>query len=297
MDKFCSECGSPVEAQDEFCTQCGHKLQKSESGIAQKPINNIVSKPNKQRGLILLVIAVLIITVGSGVYLYRKFNSRNALKDKTNSEYTVNNTPSTETNKVPNQAEISAEQNNTTSKWENPDVYLPALNKKYTYYNKYVDGDEGTLDVVVGHIDGRAMLSMSSMIPQSEAFTEHVVKRDDGIYLVSDGNPEAYTKYLPNKIIEGASWENSGISFKIEKVNVSCDMGFKTFENCIVVKQNFAEAGYAFRVWYAPEVGVIKSVYADSGSDYQKLTGITDMKENEIKQLLLRYSPNISKIK
>lgn len=300
MDKYCSKCGSPLEIGDEFCSECGFKLQKSENIISEKPVNNRRNTVNKPWGRIFVVIAVLIITVGSSFYFYRKFNSENALKDKpktSDSEYTVKDTAPTETKENTNVVKTPTTQDTESVKREKAEAYLPALNKKYNYYNKYTDGSEGAVDLLVGHIDGAALMSMSSIVPESEAFTEHVVKRDDGIFMVSDYDPEVYTKYLPNEIIEGASWESNGIKFQIEKTNISCDMGFKTFENCIIVKQNFAEAGYTYRVWYAPGVGVIKAIYADSGSDYQKLTAITDMNESEIKELLLKYSPNIGKVK
>lgn len=300
MDKYCSQCGSPIEIGDEFCSECGFKLQKSENIISKEPVNNRRNTVNKPWWRIFVVTAVLIITVGFSFYFYRKFKSENEFKDKpktSNSEYTVKDTTLTEANENANEVKTPTVQETVPVKRENADTYLPALNKKYTYYNKYTDGGEGAVDLLVGHIDGAPLMSMSSIIPESEAFTEHVVKRDDGIFMASDYDPEVYTKYLPSEISEGASWESNGIKFQIEKTNTSCDMGFKTFENCIIVKQNFAEAGYAYKVWYAPGVGVIKAIYADSGSDYQKITSITDMNESEIKELLLRYSPNIGTIK
>ncbi|MCJ7688650.1 MAG: hypothetical protein MUO60_04945, partial [Clostridiaceae bacterium] len=226
---------------------------------------------------------------------YKKFDLGINVTDK--SKVLPNNTTSTENNKVSDQNVEKSPPGTLNEEAKKSSTYLPTLNKKYTYYNKYVDGDECAVDVWVGHIEGVPLMSMSNIIPQSEVFTEHIVKRDDGIYLIADYNPEIYIKYLPSEILEGASWEMDGISFKIEEINVSCNMGFKTFENCIVVKQDFAQAGYNYKVWYAPGVGVVKSVYADSGGMYQKLTGISDMKESEVKELLLKYSANIDKIK
>jgi hypothetical protein len=298
-DKFCSECGSPLEPGDEFCSQCGFRLQDDEVKITeQDEIKTAGAKPRKTFSL--AVTAVLIVTAAAAFYVYKKFNPGGTVKNtpgSSNSVSTAASTPSAETKAASNQKQTPAVQNTPEADYTKPDVYLPDLNKKYTYHVNYADGDTGTVDALAGHLDGAPVMTLTSIVPESEAYTQHIVSRQDGMYMVSDENPDVYNMYLPSMMVAGIAWQNNGVTFEVEKSNESCNMGFKTFDNCVVIKQSFTEAGYTFRVWYAPGAGVVKSVYADSGNPYEELTGITDMPESEMKNTLARYSPNIGKIK
>ncbi|MGH4120972.1 hypothetical protein [Clostridium sp.] len=206
---------------DKYCSQCGFEFLESENSFPEHSVtseeiitnNREQNAVNRNKGLnniiiiiiIIIIISVIIIALGSGYYFHKKFNSGSNVTDKPKA--LINNTTSTENNKVSDQNVEKSPQGTPNEELNKSSTYLPTLNKKYTYYNKYVDGDEGEVDVWVGHIEGVPLMSMSNIIPQSEVFTEHIVKRDDGIYLIADYNPEIYIKYLPSEILEGASYD------------------------------------------------------------------------------------------
>lgn len=181
--------------------------------------------------------------------------------------------------------------------YQDPLTYLPALNKKYTYSINYADGESGSEDVLVGHLTGKPLLSMAAVIPESEAYTDHIVQRKDGLYSISDNNPDSELKIFPATISVGDTWESSQVQFEIIDIKATCKTDYKTFKNCLVIEENFAEAGYLIRFWYAPGIGIVRSLYADSGQEYQVLTGVSSVKASEMKKLLTQYSPNIAQIK
>lgn len=179
--------------------------------------------------------------------------------------------------------------------YEDPTTYLPELNRKYTYQVRYADGYEGTEELWAGRIDGPALMSMTSIIPESEGFTEHILKKSDGLYSVSDTYMEPI-RILPAKVVQGASWESGGVGFSILETGASVSTSGMSFDDCIIVRQSFDEAGYGFLVWYAPGVGVVQSLDEGSDSVYYMLVGISDLDPSEVKATLTRYSPNIQQI-
>ncbi|MEQ8198901.1 MAG: hypothetical protein ABRQ27_12980, partial [Clostridiaceae bacterium] len=253
-----------------------------------------VWEKSNNKWLIPVVIAFLIIALGSGYYFYKKFNSEKTAGNVSEKSSSATTAASSDKSAEKPKETTSA---SSASDLKKADTYLPGLNKKYTYKNNYVDGTSDIVDIITGHIEGAAVMSMTNIIHDSEAYTEHIVRRSDGLYTVSDENTAEYVRYLPDTISKGLSWESSGIAFKIEETNASCKTGLKSFENCIVVNQNYSGTGYATRVWYAPGIGIVKAVYTDSGSVRQELTGIFDVNESEAKELILKYSLNIGKVK
>lgn len=175
---------------------------------------------------------------------------------------------------------------------------MPVINQKYTYYVYYPDGTEGIEDVLVGHLEGRPLQTTAVLIPESEAYSTHVVRRADGLYSVADSDPGSRGyRFLPDKIGKGVKWENDGAEFEIVEIHASRQTSLRTFTDCIVVREEYPEADYIFRSWYAPGYGVVQSVYGDTGSLYQELTDVTTMKASDISKQLKKYAPNVSKIK
>ena len=275
--------------------------------------------------LILLIVAVLLMAGGGAYLAYTKLiagPANNSVTTKTGTlkpgtsqttaatggkpststaTATTRTTTSSSLNSETTSSSTSASTTQQTSAaldWTNPEYYLPAINQKYSYFVYYADGTEGVENVLVGHLDGRPIQTTSVLIPESEAYSEHVVRRADGLYSVSDSDPGSRGfKFLPDKIGKGVTWETDAATFQIVEVDVTRQTSLKTFNHCIVIRQEYAEAGYVFRVWYAPGYGTVQSVYSDTGSLYQELTDVTSMKASDINKLLKKYAPNISKIK
>jgi hypothetical protein len=315
--KFCSQCGSPLEPGDEFCVQCGFKLSGFENGVitppdANNPANNIeplYEKKKSPKAIVFVIIILLIaLSAATAYYFLKKDNPNIISQNKSKSPNNVTSTSQTQSGDVADSTieSQSSSQQKTSSPVESiqkidytaGSTYIPSLNKKYSYHYKYVDGDEQDFSALVGKLPSSVpIVTITNLYPDSEALTQHIVKRNDGLYIVTDENPDIFSPYLPNSIIDGTSWLIDGITISIEKTNEFCDAGFKKFDHCIVVKRDYPKTGYAFRVWYAPGFGEVKSVDADSNQPYGQLTGVSDVPEKEINAQLAKYSPNIDKIK
>lgn len=308
--KFCIECGSELEEGSLFCSNCGTKVQVEEDSgnsmsenyfdegnrssntnhfdsVEQCDIPPIESKGRKKLPVGNIVIAIIVLIIAASTIFY--FINKDKIEGKPPLANSNSNSEKAQTNSLDKEKLIDDT--------KNPMTYIPAANKKYTYYAEYTDGSKQTFDVLAGKLNKVPVLTLVTIIPESEADVQHVVKRNNGLYTVADTNIQETSMFLPNEITEGKEWGNSGVKNKILKTNEICDAGFKKFENCLLIEQNYEEPGYSFKGWYAPGVGLVKSVDSKSGNLYMQLKGITDMSKADVEAQLTKYSPNIDKVK
>lgn len=291
--KICSECGGQLEQGEEICYQCGLRLAPKKAEEAPAPVEVKSGKPNSKAIMVGVLILVVSVAVG-GIYFYLNKDKPNNGNSSVNSGQNSNSQKAIENKPVDTASkELTKEQFDLT----NGASYIPAINKKYTYHYNYVGGEQLIYPMTVGKTDGAPIVTMINLIPQSEAYALHVVKRGDGYYVISDDDPSEASPYLPEKTIEGTSWAVAGVNIEIERVNQICNVGFGKFDNCLVVRRDYPEEEYSFRIWYAPGVGEVKSVYADSNYSYGDLKSIEDVSEKEVRGMIKKYSPNIDKIK
>lgn len=177
------------------------------------------------------------------------------------------------------------------------EAYLPAPDKKYTYYSEYVDGTSQTFDQLVGKKPEGQTLALIALIPESEAFTLYAVPREGGFFLVSDQDLTTATTYLPDGLIAGKTWEDEGFRGQVLATDESCDAGFAQFKDCLKLSLDYYEADVQYTAWYAPSVGVVKMVYSGSDQTATILKGIADVPPADMQLQLDRYAPNLSQAK
>ena len=290
--KFCIECGMELEKGSVFCSNCGTKVEyegdepkstERAASLNQKDRPSVgedlgVKATSAKRFPVKVIITAIVIFVLISVavaYLMKIYNNKGGNGARTEANSSA-------------KARVDI---------KNPSTYISAVNKKYTYYAEYTDGTTQTFDVIAGKLAKTPVLTVVTIIPESEAMTQHFVKRKDGLYVVDDTNANEASMYLPNELTEGKEWVSNGVKNKILKTNETCDLGFRKFENCLKLEQKYEEAGYTFHGWYAPGVGMVKSIYAESGKIFMELKAIADMPKANVEAQLTKFSPNIDKVK
>ena len=296
--KFCPQCGEGLEKEDEFCTNCGIRVDFNPIQTGERLNNSGSSEKQRKSGVMKIIsfgIVVLMIISAGSVYYFTHKNKKDKPVESTSKA--VNNSIVDNKSNIDSQSNTTSEVSKPKYDFQNPLTYIPEANKKYTFSADYTDGLSQTYDEIAGKISDLTVISMVTIVPESEAMCQHLVKRNEGIYIVSDSDISVASLYLPSELKVGKEWKGNGSTNKILKTNEICDMGFAKFQNCILVQQNYEEAGYSFNVWYAPGVGYIKSTYADSGKMYIEMKGTVDITETEAKTQLKKFSPNVSGIK
>lgn len=177
---------------------------------------------------------------------------------------------------------------------EDPAVYLPLPNVRYTFQSWYADGATSNDDIVVGVIPEFSIITEVDMIEASEPITQHFVYGSDGIYVFPDEEYNTYSSlWLPYGAKAGDSWDEEGITVKIVQLGASCDLGYTVLKDCIVVEVDYTEAEYSYISYVAPGKGIVLMNDKDTGALRMKLLRETPMSEQEANYIVRQYSPNV----
>jgi len=172
-------------------------------------------------------------------------------------------------------------------------AYLPAPGLRLTYHEQFVDGDEGDWELVTAHLNARVELSSVECLDsyatagENDVATMHYLSDADGVWKVEDIRPENRELYLPTQIKPGATFSSEGVNGKIVAVGKTCDLGFTTFTDCLVVQRTYG-AGYEETEYFAPGHGIVLTKAGNA--TMRKLTGVTRMDENEATTFVKKHT-------
>lgn len=263
--KKCYRCGAAIENDEVFCIKCGVKVQNT-NGVKNSKILFVIT----------LVIAI-VATIAAIIFAFLFIQNQ----------------------KIPiNTPALSSVVTQPTKSTVMPDYnkYVPAANKKYTYYERYADGDEGEEEVWTGSMGAPVLVSTLLVRPVLGDVT-HFIKRTDGIYNIFDRDPNISVMWLSADLHVGAVYSMDGIMRKILKINETCDLSFIKLSNCVVVQEDFIEAEFTQISWYSPGMGCVLETDVLGKYEYKKLTAVEDISPDKVLPELVKYSPNYLKIK
>jgi hypothetical protein len=176
-----------------------------------------------------------------------------------------------------------------------PRTYLPSPNKRYNYHVVWPDGEEMELPYETAQIPNFSLVSEAELVPYSEAYTTHYVDGEDGVYSFADWDfGEVHFKWLPNNLMAGYSWENHGRIRTILETGKTVDLGWKKFENCVVVKDEWVEAEYVSVLYLAPGYGSIYATDESGNYEYARLLSVSDLDPATAAATLIKFSPNVA---
>jgi len=177
-----------------------------------------------------------------------------------------------------------------------PKVYLPKPNMKYTVFQQFADGDQGTMGFVTAKVSNVAIVSEVEIVrnPGEEqlGFVQHYLIRKDGIYSVYDTNVEQAVVWLKNDLYEGMQWEQYGIKSKVVRIGVPCDLGFLILQDCLVVEEHNTSVDVHYEHYYAAGHGLVLTKDLRSGKIRYIVRSITSMESKQAEEMVRRYSPN-----
>lgn len=185
------------------------------------------------------------------------------------------------------------------------ETYLPEPGLKCTFFVNYPDGTAG----IVERFSARVVPARTVRVSEVETRVErgetigygfHYVQWADGTYYILDQNPEEIVPVLKNDLTVGKTWsyrnEFGQITWTVQDMGVNLDLGFATFDNCLVVKEDNQPAEFQSITYYAPGRGIVLVRDPAGSVDYYKLTALTLIGEAQTREAVIRWAPNYQQI-
>ncbi len=186
-----------------------------------------------------------------------------------------------------------------------PETYLPAPGLQMSYYEMYMDGGEGPLDLVTANIIPNAVVSDAAMFTDGDGIVyggvcHYFKKADGGIYYVFDEDPTNSYPVLPGIIQPGVSWiytsEYGDIVYSIKQLGASCTLDCGTLTDCLVVEEDNQIFGTREAAYYAPGLGLVLRQSLPDGANVYRLTSYKQIDVGEARSKILTYSVNHEQI-
>lgn len=333
--KFCPECGAELIPNDRFCGDCGFDTRSlaapvsgsastpgsradinpqlesyqppgpqmpSSSNLQQTTAANNTSLGNRSgtsNALVIMIgLLVALLAVGGGIYWWLSQDG-NSGKPASSSAVQNNHSPT-----APQQQQGST--GTADIDLSRASAYLSQPGLKYTFSVNYPDGTAAIVDRISARVVPNEVVRVSEVetgIDMGEAYgyTFHYVERPDGTYYILDESPNEIFPVLKNNLTVGQTWnyqdEFGSIVWTVVDMGVSLELGFATFENCLLVQEENQAADYKSVTYYAPGRGIILVRDVSGSMDYYRLTNMEQIELEQANDTVIKWSPNYANIK
>lgn len=176
-----------------------------------------------------------------------------------------------------------------------PQVFLPKPYCEYTYYMHYVDGEEGREKWITAPIDGFSLVSQACLLDDGEGYVTHYLDGPEGVYDFVDADfQKAQHQWLIFNPVLNSSWEDNGRKRTIVELDKHIELGWIAFSGCVVIREDWTEAGYSFLTTYAPGYGIVLETDT-GGNETMRLESVRDVNKGEALQTVRDLSPVVLK--
>lgn len=279
--KRCLHCGTVLDTDDRYCLQCGRQT------AGKKHLTAAVAA----------VLVLLCVAAGGGYwYTFGRGGVPSSPAAGQQQAAPAAATPATAEQAAAPQAPPEA-----NKKLGDPRTYLPALHTQQTVFQRFADGEEGTMEFITAQVSGAAVVSQVEIVrPPGEGplgFVQHFLLRRDGVYTVDDANLGQPELWLQNDLRPGRQWEEHGVRARVVRSGVPCDVGFRVFQDCLVVERHYPEAGGHYECYYAPGQGLVLKKDLQNGQTVYCLRAIASLEAPRAEEAVRRYAPNRGLVK
>lgn len=185
-------------------------------------------------------------------------------------------------------------------------TYLSEPGLKCTFFVNYPDGMSGVVERFSARVVSHEAVRVSEVetgVERGEAFGYgfHYVERADGTYYILDQTPDEIFPVLKNNLTVGQTWnyqDNYGnITWTVADMGVDLNLGFATFEDCLLVKEDNQAVGFQSITYYAPGRGSVMVIDPGGATEYYKMTAFNRIDAAQAAQTVIKWSPNYAAIK
>lgn len=185
-------------------------------------------------------------------------------------------------------------------------TYLSEPGLKCTFFVNYPDGMSGVVERTSTRVVPNETVRVSEVetgVEQGEAFGYgfHYVERADGTYYILDQTPDEIFPVLKNNLTVGQTWsyqdEFGKITWTVVDMGVDLDLGFASFEDCLLVQEDNQAVGFRSVTYYAPGKGIVLVIDPGGATEYYRLTALETVDPGRAAATIIKWLPNYKVIK
>lgn len=253
---------------------------------------------NKNALMIMVSLLVILFLVGGGTYWW--LSRKDDTGQKTSKPLAAQNDEKTAPAAQPAASEAKVIDLSRAS------TYLSEPGLKCTFFVNYPDGMAGVVERISAQVVPNETVRVSEVetgVDQGEAFGYgfHYVERADGTYYILDQTPMEIFPVLKNNLTVGQTWnyqdEFCQTTWTVVDMGVDLNLGFATFEDCLLLKEDNQAVGFQSITYFAPGRGTVLVKNPGGGEDYYKMTAINQIDTAQAAATVKKWSPNYKQIK
>ena len=234
----CPVCGGEIDMKERYCGMCGFDSVTIVDPTLESEDNlhHEFNAKTKTRSLLVVILMIFMQLSAGGVYWW--------LTNKATIAGISENQPAIETDNSLNTSK-------NVSDLTRAETYLPKPGVLAKFYQRYPNGEAGVIERISANIftDNNILSEVDLILYEGKnyGYAYHFIKRSDGVYIISDQNPEDIIpslKIICDPVYNGNTMmgpENSLDSFRNGK---TIDLGFINLQNCLLVQEECNQADY-----------------------------------------------------
>lgn len=185
-------------------------------------------------------------------------------------------------------------------------TYLSEPGLKCSFLVNYPDGTAGVVQRISAQIVPNEAVQVSEVetgVDQGEDFGYgfHYVERADGTYYILDESPYEIYPLLKNNLTVGQTWnyqdEFGQVAWTVVDMGVDLDLGFTSFEDCLLVREDNQAADFQSITYYVPGRGSVLVIDPGGKTEYYRLTALEQIDLAQAAESLKMWCPNYYDIK
>ena len=287
----CPVCGGEIDMKERYCGMSGFDSVTIVDPTLESEDNlhHEFNAKTKTRSLLVVILMIFMQLSAGGVYWW--------LTNKATIAGISENQPAIETDNSLNTSK-------NVSDLTRAETYLPKPGVLAKFYQRYPNGEAGVIERISANIftDNNILSEVDLILYEGKnyGYAYHFIKRSDGVYIISDQNPEDIIPSLKNNLRPGLQWEYHDGTGKtvwtVLEMGKTIDLGFINLQNCLLVQEECNQADYKKIIYYAPEIGRIMEKTAIEGDWLMIITSLNSIDPDQAAKTIKLWAVNHEQI-
>lgn len=169
--------------------------------------------------------------------------------------------------------------------------YLYQPGYRYDFEQLRDDGNTYTHQILTFRVPGKTYSSFILVVDGEYQQMRHYYIKDESVYSYLDGEEANASFYMTLNPSVGDTWDNDFATKKVESVGGSYNLNGEEYSPLLVIFSQRSDGQGAYKSYYAPKVGFVKTEYVEGYQDRTELVNRVSLSDAD-KEMIQTYYPD-----